>query len=290
LCKRQKKQSFHEIFCSCLIDVFVFSLRLMRLGGRLSLLASDLIKIILISIYHKYRFFILNFFFHLFFLGHNNNNNMAQKVSINKRFSRIQSNSISFKNKRRRKPHTKSRASSLIVTSSLLRCTSLKTNKSPKHRWKLNGNERCMTNDRECFHQHFSHNNSPTRDKKFDEKCRQNEAVKSHVDDVQHFIAKTKSSSCEQKHVRDELEKSKPRRRDFVNCRKLLEWTTASSVRKLLPIFILVNMLPFLYAGESRDNVFTCMPSFFVVASCSHQPHVLSKKPDKVILANCGAK
>lgn len=183
---------------------------------------------------------------------------MAQKVSINKRFSKIQSNSISFKNKRRRKLHTKS-----IAAVKTTRCNLLKTNKSPKHRWKLNGNgsensisdERCMTNAHDRFQKSFSHNNSPHEARKVDRKFNQSdgEAVKSRVNNLHHFITNAKSSSCGQTRVRDEssCEKRKPLRRDFVNCRQLLDWSTASSVRKLLPIFILVNMLPFLYAGES---------------------------------------
>lgn len=225
---------------------------------RLSLLASDLIKMILISIYHEYRFsFSFQTYFYSTFLGHNNSN-MAQKVSINKRFSKIQSNSISFKNKRRRKLHTESSRAVKTTQYNLL-----KTNKSPKHRWKLNGNgsdksisdERCMTNARDRFQESFSYNNSPHEARKVDRKFNQNdgEAVKSRVNNLCHFITKAKSFSCGQARVRDESssKKCKPLRRDFVNCRQLLNWSTASSVRKLLPIFILVNMLPFLYAGES---------------------------------------
>jgi hypothetical protein len=60
----------------------------------------------------------------------------------------------------------------------------------------------------------------------------------------------------EQSHI-EHAQRRKPKRRDFVNCQKLLDWANPSSVKKLMPIFILINMLPFLYAGESfRLNIF----------------------------------
>lgn len=197
---------------------------------------------------------------------------MAPKVSINIRLSKIQSNTISFKNKRRRKVHTTTQCAP--TSSSVIgeRCSELEanqTNKSPKHRWKLNGNdekstsdddERCMTDRRfQCFQQQFSHNNSAHDARKADEKRHRHddETVKSRVNNVHHFIDAKSSqhdnTSRKPTHFHDVStgEKRKPQRRDFVNCRTLRDWATASSVRKLLPIFILVNMLPFLYAGES---------------------------------------
>ena len=187
------------------------------------------------------------------FLGHNNKN-MAQKLSINQQFSETPSESLSFKNKRRRKLH---------LSSSIVTCNSLETDKSSKHRWRLNGNgsketifdECCMTDTRECFDQQFPPSNKPHDACEVVRKSHQtnNEGVKSCVNNRHHSIIKAKSISRKQTRARDgaKVEKTKPLLRDIVNCRKLLDWTTASSVRKLLPIFILVNMLPFLYAGES---------------------------------------
>lgn len=178
---------------------------------------------------------------------------MAQKISINKRFSKTPSESLSFKNKRRRKVHS----SSFIVTRD-----SHEVDKSPD--WRLrNGRQetisdkRCMTNTRECFQQQFPTDKSSNTFKVV-EKCHQSgEGVESHANNWHHSIIKAESSLREQTRAHDgtRVEKSKPLR-DIVNCRKLLNWTTASSVRKLLPIFILVNMLPFLYAGESKTMSF----------------------------------
>lgn len=179
---------------------------------------------------------------------------MAQKLSINQQFSETPSESLSFKNKRRRKLHS----SSFIVT-----CTSLEIDKSSKQRWRLNANgsqktisdECCMTTSRECFDQQFPPSNKPHDACKVVGKRHQNsnEGVESRVNIRHHSIIKAKNISQKQTRARDGagVEKTKPLLRDIVNCRKLLDWTTASSVRKLLPIFILVNMLPFLYAGES---------------------------------------
>lgn len=204
---------------------------------------------------------------------------MAPKVSISKRLSKIHSNNVSFKNKRRRKSLAETCAPSFpsLTDSSINRCNPIdgrQTNKSPKHRWKLNkigrdeksiSDGHCMTNARhhvmqksQLFHRQFPQNNLPHHVRNAGEKRRKDDdgTVKNRVDNVHHFI-NAKSSQHDsyprkQTHIPGVStgEKNKPQRRDFVNCRKLCDWTTASSVRKLLPIFILVNMLPFLYAGE----------------------------------------
>jgi hypothetical protein len=159
---------------------------------------------------------------------------MAQKISINQRFSETPSDSLSFKNKRRRKVHSSS--------------STLETDKSQLCRLENGRQEtisdvRCMTNTRECFQQQFSPDNTSHA-------C---ESAGKCDEGVDRAIIEAKSSSDG-----PTVAKSMPLR-DIVNCRKLLDWATASSVRKLLPIFILVNMLPFLYAGESSLMYF-CMP------------------------------
>lgn len=205
---------------------------------------------------------------------------MDPKVSINLRLSKVQHNNISFKNKRRRKSpscapklHTPQ-----VIQSSERRVQTQKCNvfkaieTSPKHRWKLNGSgsnerstsiEHCMTNTRQQipvqnFQQEIPQNNSPHVETRQQHEISRNCFGKAH-----HFITAESfqhdNSSLKHQQMPVKGGKGKPQRRDFVNCRKLLDWTTASSVRKLLPIFILVNMLPFLYAGESRINYTSCM-------------------------------
>lgn len=193
---------------------------------------------------------------------------MAPKVSINIQVSKIPSNNISFKNKRRRKFNSTSSSINISSIEGVQAnfCNSSeanKSNKSPKHRWKLNkdgcynkepADERCMTNNlqklfetRKCFQQQFSHNNllhdmrgkSQRTENKAVKRCFSNDA-KNYRQDEAHFDDVSSTSK-----------KRKPQRRGLANCRQLFGCTTASSVRKLLPIFILVNMLPFLYAGES---------------------------------------
>lgn len=202
---------------------------------------------------------------------------MAPKVSISTQVSKTPSNSISFKNKRRRKfdPTSHEPRSSIKISSITdaqeKRCSSLqanKHNKSPKHRWKLNRNgcddkassdERRMTDDtlrnstenRNFFQQQPSLDDSLHAMRNVDGKVHRDDGmlVDSYVSNVHSFdkvpdevITRDAPSTSE---------KRKPRRTGIVNCRKFLEWTTSSGARKLLPIFILVNMLPFLYAGES---------------------------------------
>lgn len=188
---------------------------------------------------------------------------MAPNVSVSKQVSKSPSDNISFKNKRRRK------SSSSINFSSITRvqednCHLLqvnKSNKSPKHRWKLNvpTADRSMTQSlrkpSECFQQR-PHNNPLHDMRNVDDKCQR--SADSRVDNYQNSInVKTSQhgKSLREKasfHDVSSTSDRKPQRCGLSYCRKLLEWTTSSSARKLLPIFILVNMLPFLYAGESR--------------------------------------
>lgn len=105
------------------------------------------------------------------------------------------------------------------------------SNKLQKHRWKFNENERSRSFRCLSANKHTNHHSCPISETFYESK-RQN-------DDIN-------SENLQQKcHLR---------RASNANCRKLkfTDWMTTSSVRKLLPIFILVNMLPFLYAGESR--------------------------------------
>jgi hypothetical protein len=205
---------------------------------------------------------------------------MAPKVSISTCFSKTQSNNISFKNKRRRKLCTencgKTLSSLLVSSSGRVQNNAIKSKKSPKHRWKLN-NEKPMSDDSsrmtipcfqcsrqgfKCFQREFTNNNPPRDARGVDEKPlfhHKKQQKNKTVHNVHHFInaksSQHENSTRKQTHFHDVStgEKRKPQQRDFVNnCRKLLNWTTASGFRKLLPIFILVNMLPFLYAGESK--------------------------------------
>lgn len=204
---------------------------------------------------------------------------MAPKVSISTQVSKTPSNSTSFKNKRRRKfdPNSHEPRSSIKISSITdaleKRCSSLqanKHNKSPKHRWKLNRNgcddkassdERRMTDDtlRNSTENRnfFQQQQQPSPDDALHAMRNVDGTVR--LDDREPVESPVPSVHCCDD-IADEVitrdapsssEKRKPRRSGIVNCRKFLEWTTASGVRKLLPIFILVNMLPFLYAGES---------------------------------------
>jgi hypothetical protein len=162
---------------------------------------------------------------------------MAPKVSVNIRVSEAQSDSLTFKNKRRRKVQAaESYHRTPAIVSTLEAGT---TDNSPKHRWKLNGSGKESTSDRRCMtkaRQSSKHNNSPHDVGRKVDKNRQRQR-----EDVHHASFHDVSAG-------------EPQRRDSVNCRKLFASTTASGVRKLLPIFILVNMLPFLYAGESPSR------------------------------------
>lgn len=211
----------------------------------------------------------------MFFFVPGHTNKMAPKVSISTQVSKAPSNSTSFKNKRRRKldPNSHEPRSSIKISSITdaleKRCSSLqanKHNKSPKHRWKLNRNgcddkassdERRMTDDtprNSTENRNFFQQQQPSLDdalhamrnvRRHDGMPVESYVLSVHDEGPDEVITRAAPSSSE---------KRKPRRSGVDNCRKLLEWTTASGVRKLLPIFILVNMLPFLYAGES-DNL-----------------------------------
>lgn len=169
---------------------------------------------------------------------------MAQKVSINRESNKIQST----KSKRRRKCHgtlkfhSPSMQQTLAVdeqSRNIDKCSSSddlemleanKFNKLQKHRWKLNENadisrsSRClMANNDNTSHQ-----------------CCPKSKIHQQICSCRHETrAMTLSSS-------------------FASNYRMLKITnmmTASSVKKLLPIFILVNMLPFLYAGESIFHI-----------------------------------
>ena len=181
--------------------------------------------------------FLFNHFSLIFsFTGHNI---MAQKVSINRESNKIQST----KSKRRRKchgtlkSHSPSMQQTIVVEQSrnIDKCSSTddlemleanKFNKLQKHRWKLNDNvdtsrsSRCLMANND----NTSHQCCP-KSKNHQQIC-----------------------SCRHETRASTLSSS------FTSNYRMLKITnmmTASSVKKLLPIFILVNMLPFLYAGES---------------------------------------
>jgi len=240
---------------------------------------------------------------------------MATKVSVNIRFSKTQSNIITFKNKRRRKCNLRNShaaAKSFIGSSSIKRkCQRIdllakciiddaivvnKTNKLQKHRWKLNQkrNERaafsvhCMTACHNCGNRI---NTSQQQQQQQQHQCQQfnverfllptSPSETPRAPQLHHkriVVVATAATTTKAQRDADDADKrsrnmsstGKPhqqqqRRRDFfhsttttyyyANCRKLFNWTTAGGdkfVKLLLPIFILVNMLPFLYAGESK--------------------------------------
>lgn len=218
---------------------------------------------------------------------------MAPKVSSNRRFSKVQSDNISFKSKRRRKLHveclpTYSHIASLAAEKPNKQNNSFeayKPYKSPKHRWKLNtksesdeqsiSGENCMKTARRHGPQRIQLKCS-SHQQQTHEKCNQRDD-KNGRDDNGHHTIKPKSSchvDClrRQSHNFPVVPTGKTQnstRRDFINCRKLREWTTPSSVRKLLPIFVLVNMLPFLCAGECLEALFACISHLVDVVATS---------------------
>ncbi|KAG5671523.1 hypothetical protein PVAND_001717 [Polypedilum vanderplanki] len=122
-------------------------------------------------------------------------------------------------------------------------------NKINKHRWKLND---CMTevNETRCLTVIKSHqqkqNSSLTTSSH--QSCPIKETF-SKPNNSEIFSKKTCSRSLSSSYNNN----NKKRHASYANnYRKLkfTDWMTTCSVRKLLPIFILVNMLPFLYAGE----------------------------------------
>lgn len=146
---------------------------------------------------------------------------MAQrKISVNRESSETQS----AKSKRRRKCQQrplKSYLQSTVDTNStaiddLKMLEATKFNKLQKHRWKLNANDSsCLT---------------------------------ANIDNTTHQCCPTKKSTKFHPKMCSCCTSSANRKL------KLTDMMTTSSVKKLLPIFILVNMLPFLYAGESKKN------------------------------------
>jgi hypothetical protein len=110
-----------------------------------------------------------------------------------------------------------------------------KCNKSQKHRWKFNedGEEVTVSRSRKNFH---NKNNFLLH-----QSCPKLSHVENDSENLQQRMSSM--SSCSD---------SKPQERANSRRLTLADWMTACSVRKLLPIFILVNMLPFLYAGEYR--------------------------------------
>ncbi|XP_070502962.1 cubilin isoform X3 [Chironomus tepperi] len=191
---------------------------------------------------------------------------MAQKVSINRESNKIQST----KSKRRRKchdgtlkSHTPSMQQTLVDEQSrnIDKCSSTddvdmlesnKFNKLQKHRWKLNDNvdisrsSRClMANNDNISHQ-----------------CCPKFKIHQQICKYRHD---TRASSSFASNYR------------MLNITNMM---TASSVKKLLPIFILVNMLPFLYAecdqtfvsraGGPQNGTFTA-PSLLNPTNTSRQ-------------------
>jgi hypothetical protein len=116
-----------------------------------------------------------------------------------------------------------------------------KSNKLQKHRWKFNDHNvvnrnrssRCLRANNKNYHQ-----SCPSTQKcdKFNEN--QFNDDDDNIDDQQQHTSMSRH----------------PHRASSV---KVTDWMSAKCVRKLLPIFILVNMLPFLYAGE-----FACVEIF----------------------------
>jgi hypothetical protein len=167
---------------------------------------------------------------------------MAQQVSINRESNKIQST----KSKRRRKCHgtLKSHSPSMQETvvdeesRNIDKCSSTddlkmleanKFNKLQKHRWKLNENAAAdISRSSRCLmanNDNISHQCCPKS--------------KIHQQICSCCMSKTRAMTLSS---------------SFASNYRMLNITnmmTASSVKKLLPIFILVNMLPFLYAGES---------------------------------------
>ncbi|CRL05806.1 CLUMA_CG018834, isoform A [Clunio marinus] len=202
------------------------------------------------------------------------NNNMAPKVSIKKQFSKTHhENIISFKCMRRRKSNIKliptEHQNTSLTIPSIKRVQSqcnlyetTKNSKSVKHRWKLSksgcddatkNEKQRMTNcheeshqDIKCFQPKSSQKNLTHNVHNADKIFQRNNTEINSL--YRHVITQSypsKKSTHQQPHFHD---KKQSHRRDYASCRRLQSWATASGIRKLLPIFILVNMLPFLYA------------------------------------------
>lgn len=124
-----------------------------------------------------------------------------------------------------------------------------KCNKSQKHRWKeVNENREEVTKFRsrndENLHNNINNNNINLL---LHRSCPNRSSIEIDSENLQQ-----KQQQQLRRHSRSmnvgEMRRERANSRRF----KLADWMTASCVKKLLPIFILVNMLPFLYAGESR--------------------------------------
>ena len=178
---------------------------------------------------------------------------MAQKVSINRESNKIQST----KSKRRRKCHRtlKSHSPSMLQTAvdeeqsrNINKCSftddlkmleANKFNKLQKHRWKLNENV---------------------------DESRSSRCLMANNDNISHQccpISKTHQQICSCCMSSSPCHETRAMAlsSSFASNYRMLKFTnmmTASSVKKLLPIFILVNMLPFLYAGELHNFLCSC--------------------------------
>lgn len=120
-----------------------------------------------------------------------------------------------------------------------------KCNKSQKHRWKeANENREEVTKFRSRNDGNLHNNNNINL--LLHRSCPNRSSIEIDSENLQQPQLRRNSRSMSS--LYGEM------RQERANCRrsKLADWMTASCVKKLLPIFILVNMLPFLYAGESR--------------------------------------
>lgn len=204
---------------------------------------------------------------------------MEPKISINLRYTNAHPDNISFKNKRRRKLYCCSSKflKRATIDSYEIRRKSRhgrkfeadKTYKLTKYGSRLNSGGKCFAEESTSTNcktnislqslQEIKRFQKQTifNDSSDFEKRNANEIHGNHVENFKHFIANKSCFQHDSSFFRNHRsnvsisEQRKPQERDFVDFRKLFNWTTTSSVRKLLPIFILVNMLPFLYAGES---------------------------------------
>jgi hypothetical protein len=202
---------------------------------------------------------------------------MARKVSISERL-KAHSNKISFKNKRRKivQPmKCSSRPSNVNINNNTTTTTtttestatlSSQNNKRVKSEdWrKSHESESCDIYDddenetksqifqRQFFQQNFSSPHNDERHVDFMSEKKNNNVSETTVNTSNNGFnqssQKRNDLNCHIKHT--PAQRRQLKRRVFVNCQNLLNWANQSSVKKLMPIFILINMLPFLYAGE----------------------------------------
>lgn len=113
-----------------------------------------------------------------------------------------------------------------------------KCNKLQKHRWKACNKERedvIRCNDENLHNNNNNHKNLLYR-------CCPN---RSSIEiDSKNLQQQQRQQLYEKMRSKESQERANCRRFKFIDC------MTVSCAKKLLPIFILVNMLPFLYAGE----------------------------------------